>query len=59
MAAHKAKTENVDEELAKPAKSSAKKLVANVFVDGEWYGPDHAAAPADIAAKITNPAAWG
>ncbi len=40
----------------------SKKLVENVFVDGNWYGPSHGNAdkvPADVAGKIDNPAAWG
>lgn len=37
------------------------KLVANVNVDGTWYGPDHDNAddvPAEVAEQITNPDAW-
>lgn len=39
-----------------------KQLVANVAVDGEWWGPDHGnvdRVPADVAESILNPAAWG
>lgn len=36
------------------------KLVANVCVDDQWWGPAHGRVdpPADVAAKITNPSAW-
>jgi hypothetical protein len=37
------------------------KLIGNVFVENEWYGPAYGNAdqvPADIAAKIPNPKAW-
>lgn len=38
------------------------RLASNVHVDGTWYGPSYGNAdqvPAEVAAKITNPAAWG
>lgn len=37
------------------------KLIANVCVDGKWFGPAHGNAedvPAEVGAQITNPAAW-
>lgn len=37
------------------------KLIGNVYVGGEWYGPDYGnadAVPDDVAAEITNPGAW-
>lgn len=37
------------------------KLVANVLVDGEGYGPaygNESKVPADVVRRITNPAAW-
>lgn len=37
---------------------AARKLATYVHVDGQAYGPDDDV-PADVAAKITNPAAWG
>lgn len=39
----------------------APKLIANVEVDGVWYGPAHGNAenvPAGVAEQITNSAAW-
>lgn len=35
-------------------------LGANVCVEGEWWGPAYGRMepPSDVAAKITNPAAW-
>lgn len=38
----------------------ARKLVANVEVDGTWYGPAHPdnEVTDDVADKITNPSAW-
>ena len=38
---------------------SAPQLIANVCVDGIYYGPDYVQPPADVAERITNPAAWG
>jgi hypothetical protein len=35
----------------------AGKLVTNVFVDGNWYGPNDRV-PAEVAEQITNPKAW-
>lgn len=37
-------------------------LIANVEVDGSWYGPAYRngdAVPPEVAEKITNPAVWG
>lgn len=37
------------------------KLISNVFVENEWYGPAYGntdRVPSDIAAKIPNPKAW-
>jgi hypothetical protein len=35
-------------------------LIANVSVDGVWYGPDHGSVspPADVVERITNPKVW-
>lgn len=39
--------------------AAAKKLVANVIVNGTLYGPDSSAEVTDeVAAEITNPKAW-
>jgi hypothetical protein len=39
---------------------AAKKLNANVAVDGTWYGPDYpdAKVSADVAKRIENPNVW-
>lgn len=38
---------------------AGKKLAVNVFVDGNWYGPDgEQDVPADVAKQITNDDAW-
>jgi len=36
------------------------KLIANVNVAGQWWGPAHGkvSPPAEVAEQITNPAAW-
>lgn len=37
------------------------KLVANVAVDGVWYGPaygNEADVPAEVAERVTNPSVW-
>ncbi len=37
------------------------KLIANVWIDGQWYGPAHGNAsdvPVDVAEQVTNPACW-
>jgi hypothetical protein len=49
-------------------KFDPRRLIVNVFVDdlpqshsGTWWGPDYGNAdqvPTDVAARITNPAAW-
>jgi hypothetical protein len=35
-------------------------LIANVSVDGVWYGPDHGCVdpPAEVVERITNPKVW-
>lgn len=42
---------------AKKPDVSARKLASFVHVNGTAYGPD-SDVPADVAALITNPAAW-
>jgi hypothetical protein len=37
----------------------AKKLIANVYVDGTLYGPDGEEPSKEVAEQISNPAAWG
>ncbi len=43
-----------------PKDESPKRLAANVYVGGEWYGPDYLGNPTtpEVEAQITNPAAW-
>lgn len=39
----------------------ARDLIANVNVDGTWYGPDHQGnkVNADVEKAVTNPKVWG